>query len=927
MSEKRKLSTTKIPQVIDPGITIPIYDDDAERYQPITEQDQQSLGSYRSKAGKISNKFTSMLPSLTSKLHYSKKSSTEKLNEVSQIKPVDIKSHSIQMARPHISNNPSYTSDVPLSGSFTNSIWSNNDTVNTDINTKNKLSVTANSFNDVLFRTSSDYTDILESAQQMPSKDIWSPEAAVGRRRSQSMVTPSSFENQTLQLPIQIPHNQYPEIPLMVDDVDNATVSWVTTEQRGIPPINLISSLPPTNTLAISNIFSMQRLQQSLMNAINLTSVSLATLLSQFGTVISVRTISGLNIALVEFDSVESSTRALETLQEQDISMPGVPSKITYAQILPLHPNKLESISRAPSSEKVPLSLLQRQLFNGNITLQKQGNIQIPIFNSQPKLTNLFIPQQQQQQQQSQSSMAISSNDQDICPFPLPPKSFRELAPQISLVISNFNVSHDKEAAGHLVANALNTEPTTDITDFGPMPEELSTREFQTPKLREIRKALDNNKMDDVEIEQLAMALLDELPELSFDYLGNTIVQKIYDRSSPIIRDIILRKISPYLSSLGIHKSGTWVCQKVIKLAHNARALNLITCGIKMYCTALLNDQFGNYVIQEVLKFGSTWNGFIFETILANFWTVAHNRYGARAVRACLEANDVITPEHTLVVASVIVLYSEYLFTDNNGTLLITWLLDTCEFSEKYLNVTKHILPSITELCCHKLGSLTVLKILHSRGNEVPRKLILDAILEHDDLKNLEKILLDDNWGHIFMYKLLSSRLYEGEAKNYIVEKVRHVLLELKPAHPYHRLMEEVGLVSINTPNQQHSRNLSHQLNTPDRTRSMRGLSMSSAKTNNTLSNVVPITPIKQSESNVHNVNNFMSSPYFHGNNSTYSENVGVYSDENNNGSQQYRMELELRHMATSPSSNTMHHTLTTEATDSNASKYSMYGY
>ena len=592
---------------------------------------------------------------------------------------------------------------------------------------------------------------------------IWSPDA-VARKRSQSMATqvhpdvyyiqqPQSGMMQNTDSTVQLhaPYgqiDQYPYTngnnsngnyaiqmtdmpfglsPLLMDDIDPRSISWVTTNNT-VPHINQIGSLLPTNAIALTNIYPLQQTEPQYINAVNLTSTAIASLCSKFGNIISVRTLRDLNIALIEFDSIDAARITLESLQGKDISILGYPTLISYAKILPLyhHTQNNKSLSS-------PRSLLQDQLVNGSIVFHQQGSTQIPLLQSQLKDNSRISPQKvQQQPQQSVMFQGLTNNangtqitlpiENEVCPFPLPPPSIQTQNEILKIIMSDFKVNHDNNKTSHLLIRALNIKETIDLSDFGPTPEPLSTRQFQTPKLREIRKAIDSNSLSDIEIEQLGMIMLDELPELSFDYLGNTIVQKIYDRSSDIIRDIILRKISKYLTSLGIHKSGTWVCQKMIKLAHNPRALWLVTEGIKDYCTALFNDQFGNYVIQEVLKFGVPWNNFIFESILGNFWTICKNKYGARAIRACLEATAIITTEQTLIISAMIVAYGEYLITDNNGTLLITWLLDTCQFDEKYLALTRKIVGNIAVLCCHKLGSLTVLKILNSRGNDECRK-------------------------------------------------------------------------------------------------------------------------------------------------------------------------------------------------------------
>ena len=760
------------------------------------------------------------------------------------------------------------------------------------------------------------------STNTTATTNIWSPQA-VSRRRSQSLAThvrTSSFGSQKIPdlqprpmstqkfgdtppvnpplLTVGVPHSHnlrqyhgqqqqqqqeqqqqqqrqraFMAGPILMDDVDPRYVSWVSPNPS-VPLINQTNSLLPTNALAFTNIYSLQQYQPRFINAINLTSAALASLCSIFGRVVSARTLNHLHIALVVFETVEQATKAMEALQDKDISLVGYPTRISYAKILPIYTPDI-------SKHNSPLSLMEQQLFNGSLTFQQHGVIQLPLLTSllQNPITvpgDESLSQQSQQQQLPHSSQqhadlsggsraqlyqqpimlpVLSTTDtnskttqvtlpveQEKCPFPLPPPNLQAVESMMIKTISSFKVDFDQDEIKYIISNALKCDRTIDMANFGPIPDPLAAREFQTPKLREIRKAIDSDSLSTIEIEQIGIAMLDELPELSFDYLGNNIVQKIYDRSSDIVKDIILRKVSKFLTGLGIHKSGTWVCQKMIKLASNPRAKALVTDGIKDYCTPLFNDQFGNYVIQEVLKFGTPWNNFIFESILSNFWLICQNKYGARAVRSCLEANDIITTEQTLLLSSMIILYAEYLITDTNGTLLITWLLDTCELSKKYSILTNKIVGDITTLCCHKLGSLTVLKILNSRSNEDCRKRILDVIFGENEQdprdrdNNLRVILTDTGYGPTFMYKLLTSRLLEEQTKNSIVERVRQILLKSNTGQQNHKLMEEVGLVSINNnvPDRspmKTSRTPNHMLFvSPDNPRRMRGMSASSVR-------------------------------------------------------------------------------------------------
>lgn len=339
--------------------------------------------------------------------------------------------------------------------------------------------------------------------------------------------------------------------------------------------------------------------------------------------------------------------------------------------------------------------------------------------------------------------------------------------------------------------------------------------------------------------------MLDELPELSSDYLGNTIVQKLFEHSSDIIKDIMLRKTSKYLTSMGVHKNGTWACQKMITMAHTPRQIMQVTQGVKDYCTPLINDQFGNYVIQCVLKFGFPWNQFIFESIIANFWVIVQNRYGARAVRACLEAHDIVTPEQSIVLSAMIVTYAEYLSTNSNGALLVTWFLDTSVLPNRHSILAPRLTKRIVELCGHRLASLTILKVLNYRGDDNARKIILDSLFgnvnAHDSSppKELTKLLCETNYGPTFVHKVLAMPLLEDDLRAHIIKQVRKALTDSTQMQPSRRLLEEVGLASPSSTHnktkqqqqQHHNSSISHMFATPDTSgQHMRGLSVSSVK-------------------------------------------------------------------------------------------------
>lgn len=942
---------SKIPEVIDPGITIPIYE---EEVGPGTsagggsDEQPQKLGSYRARAGKFSNTLSNLLPSISAKLHHSKKGAHGKVpdddittsNNSSESTVGSKNTHSTpakgkdfiqsfggisldgneSLTPPHeleklvhfpdsnfLVNQPRTSSDsftfgtsnlphpisrtrnntmnsqitsissIPTNAGSSSVIWSsnqspndqmqqhlfhqfnaNNNTNNSNIN--NNISISGSSplqeysTNTAYFDPTMPTSNVNAPAMHNTNaknlvvpNSMWSQGNTGNRPRSQSN-TSSIYTDASLYEPAArsrapsiytLSQPQQQESPLIEDDVDPRSINWVTTDPL-VPVINQISNLLPTNTISISNVFSLQQQQPQLINAVNLTSASLATLCSKYGNVISARTLKGLNMALVEFDTVDSAIRAFEVLQGKEVSVIGAPSSVSFAKVLPMHQQTPQVVVSpgAPNGavgSEVPQPLLQEQLFNGQVNFQQKGNVSVPMFNHQQQ-----EPQPQPTHVASNFNHSyghVSQSEKEQCPFPLPPPSLNEQVRTLKRILESFDTPFDQTQADHLINNALKHKGTSETSDFGPLPDPLTNRDFDAPKLRELRKSIDANQMSDLEIEQLAMAMLDELPELSSDYLGNTIVQKLFSHSSDIIKDIMLRKTSKYLTSMGVHKNGTWACQKMITMARTPRQIMLVTKGVENYCTPLFNDQFGNYVIQCVLKFGFPWNSFIFESIMTNFWTIAQNRYGARAVRACLEAHDIITQEETLVIGAMIVLYAEYLATNSNGTLLVSWFLDTSQLRHRHTILAPKLFSQIVELCRHRLASLTVLKVLNFRGDDTVRKEMLDRIFgdttSDEPAPALRQILCDTNYGPTFVYKVLTMSLLEGDLRNHVIKQVRQVLLDTTPSQLHRRLMEEVGLSPGNAPQastQKHRSSISQVFN-QDGTH-LRGLSVSSVRSN-----------------------------------------------------------------------------------------------
>ncbi|OLL22447.1 Pumilio domain-containing protein [Neolecta irregularis DAH-3] len=348
----------------------------------------------------------------------------------------------------------------------------------------------------------------------------------------------------------------------------------------------------------------------------------------------------------------------------------------------------------------------------------------------------------------------------------------------------------------------------TYIKDIPPTVDPSPSRIFDAARLRDLRKRIDNESLMPHELDSIAHEMLPEVAELSSDYLGNTVVQKLFEKCEQSTKVQMLKEISPHLASIGIRmyfqyvlffdhqdKNGTWAAQKILAVADDDEQIEMAVQGIQPFAPTLFLDQFGNYVVQCCLRFRTPWNNFIFQAMVDKLGEIASGRFGARATRACLESQDASKAQQYLLAAAI-TLNGVKLATNGNGALLLTWLLDTCTFSNRYRVLAPRLASHLVNLCTHKLASLTVLKVVNQKHEADAREVILNGLFSPEKSEDLEMILSDPSQGPSVIFKILTTPFLEGEWRKRIVSVVRTIAPTIKSqsSQQLRRLLEEVGL-------------------------------------------------------------------------------------------------------------------------------------
>ena len=493
------------------------------------------------------------------------------------------------------------------------------------------------------------------------------------------------------------------------------------------------------------------------------TVTSLQAIFGAHGKIESSRVLMHKNCGFVNFEGIESAIKAKQSLNGKEIFPGAGPVRIGYAKAPPA------SISGTPAN---------------NFHSRSPD----PCCNGQ---------------NDNETSQAIDNNEGNRPANEVDAKSTGAVFGVLDLSESKSEMLQMAHEFGASAEDRYSVEDSIDAAiafqlfenEILPISEPSHARIHDAPKLRDIRKKVDNNAMTSGEIEETAIGMLPEIAELASDYLGNTVVQKLFEFCSEPVKEQMLVQIAPHLAEIGVHKNGTWAAQKIIDVSTMASQTQIIVKSLRPYTVALFLDQYGNYVLQGCLRFGYPYNNFIFETMLSRMWDIAQGRFGARAMRACLESHHA-TNSQKRMLASAIALNSVQLATNTNGALLLTWLLDTCTFPHRRAALAPRLVPHLVHLCTHKVAYLTVLKVINQRNEPEARDTILQALFFSKDNKILEDILSDQASGATLIYKVLTTPSFDESQRNEVMQNVRSVLLRLKASasQGYKRLMDEVGL-------------------------------------------------------------------------------------------------------------------------------------
>ncbi|KAG2181255.1 hypothetical protein INT43_008838 [Umbelopsis isabellina] len=500
----------------------------------------------------------------------------------------------------------------------------------------------------------------------------------------------------------------------------------------------------PTRALWIGNLPS------------STTATMLRTVFSTFGVIESARILAHKNCGFVNFDNQEDAIRAKKALHNVEIMGPGTGAvRVGYAKV----PAKSTNNSPSPVMENASIDESNRDGQKSGWPTGDSGSQPNDAYQAQMLMVMLMA------EMAGSNSTAMTAN---------------AIIERKKIFMELDGSAEEPNFPDRAVINYSSGIPAVSETANG--------RKLETARLREMRKRLDSGNCSQDEIEAMGLECLPDVVELCSDHIGNTVIQKLYERCSNEIKDSMLEKVAPHLASIGVHKNGTWAAQKIIDKSCTDKQIALICRHLAQYVPSLFLDQFGNYVVQCCLPLGPERNQFIYDAIVDRCWEIAQGRFGARAVRATLES-QYTTDWQRKYAAAAIVQNAPLLIINSNGVLLLNWLLDTLDLPAHYKVLLPQVLPHLRHLAVQKIASSVLYKMVNQQEDPSTRQAIVHAVCD-----DMESIIADASQGVPFIQKVMTSIHVGNEERQQVARVARNALAKsnLQDAIQYRRLVEDI---------------------------------------------------------------------------------------------------------------------------------------
>ncbi|GHJ83619.1 hypothetical protein NliqN6_0021 [Naganishia liquefaciens] len=215
---------------------------------------------------------------------------------------------------------------------------------------------------------------------------------------------------------------------------------------------------------------------------------------------------------------------------------------------------------------------------------------------------------------------------------------------------------------------------------------------------RAVQKMIDflSNPRRPEQIRSIILALSLNVVSLIKDLNGNHVIQKCLNRLIPEDNQFIYNAVAAHCVEVATHRHGCCVLQRCIDHAADSQRVQLVT-EITYHALTLVQDPFGNYVVQYVLDLNDVrFSEPLIRQFVGNVCVLSVQKFSSNVIEKCIRVAD---PELRKILVGELLNRSrlEKLLRDSFANYVVQTALDYAEPSQRMLLVEciRPILPMI----------------------------------------------------------------------------------------------------------------------------------------------------------------------------------------------------------------------------------------
>ncbi|KAJ9097848.1 hypothetical protein QFC19_006638 [Naganishia cerealis] len=215
---------------------------------------------------------------------------------------------------------------------------------------------------------------------------------------------------------------------------------------------------------------------------------------------------------------------------------------------------------------------------------------------------------------------------------------------------------------------------------------------------RAVQKMIDflSNPRRPEQIRSIILALSLNVVSLIKDLNGNHVIQKCLNRLIPEDNQFIYNAVAAHCVEVATHRHGCCVLQRCIDHAADSQRVQLVT-EITYHALTLVQDPFGNYVVQYVLDLNDVrFSEPLIRQFVGNVCVLSVQKFSSNVIEKCIRVAD---PELRKILVGELLNRSrlEKLLRDSFANYVVQTALDYADPSQRMLLVEciRPILPMI----------------------------------------------------------------------------------------------------------------------------------------------------------------------------------------------------------------------------------------